>query len=763
MKKYFFYLTLIVLGAAVYRLGYLLAPHMDSDQAVFGLAGWRVQFGEFPIFQWNFHYMGTLQSYLDLIPFTLFGLNRYSLNSVPLVLSLVFIVLTYFFVKELLQNKSAGLVAAIIAAFGPYFLVLHGAWARHGYLETMIFGTLLLLLTTRIVYQDPTPKQKKKYFLWLGFIAGVAWWTNFLSLYYFAACGLFLLWHDKKLFLRKEFYLATGLFVIGSLPFWIYNVIHDFASLSIFFKKADVNLWKNILAFFQYKLPVILGVRENAPFFWKIFSLSFFVLTTLWLCTRKHPKALWIPLFLFLLIIYLQSSSFYGKENTERHLLPLYSIIPLFLARAYQTLKEKSQWLSLSFLVILLAIFIQDNSLSHPFWHPERIKRFREDQATKQKMKKTLLEKEIRGAYTYSYWVGPVMTFDCAEEVLFPHPFLDRYPTYTRKTDALWNPAYLTVGGSKKLEETFNALNIEFKRFNAAPFDFYSFFKRKGTQSEQIPPLDWNVSTSSNRKKAHYATDQNLRSVWLSDSAQTPGMNFVIQLAKPEKVNKLEIYTGTATKGVPGQIKLLRSLNGKDWEEVKNLAPYRGFFWDGTHPFDHGIYDRREINLDGALTRFLKLELAEPKKIEPHYWALAEVCLYRQIDTPYSNLQKEQIETLVEKLTTYKEHKIFPTIWLSAYLAENHPKLNVANIWEAPIKKKVLEARILTLEVPTLLIAPKETENSIKQVLSKSKIAFTLEQSPPFSLFKIKPAKDPQRWYWSGKHLFHWNRIKEAS
>ncbi len=762
MKKETLFLFLILLGGALYRIGYVLEAHIDSDQAIFGLTGWHVLKGEFPIFQWGYHYLGTLQTYVDAAFFALFGLNRYTLNSVPVFFSLIFTLTTYFLAKEILGDKKAGLVAALLTAFGPYFLVLHGAWARHGYLETLIFGNVLLLLTTKIVYTNPMPEQKKNYFIWFGLIAGVAWWTNFLILYYFIACALFLFWHDKKIFFKKDFYRLLGFFFLGSLPFWIDNVTHHFASLEMFLKESETADFKKALSLFATaKLPTLLGIRPLSPLFWKIMGWVFFSFTALWLLTRKHPKPFWLLLVLSLTVIYLQSASLFGVERTERYLLPLYSTLPLFLARAFQTLKEKNLWLGYGFLGLILTLHFHDNSLSYPLIQTERREHIKQDMATKKKMKQSLLDQQIYGAYTYDYWVGPLMTFDCSEEILFPHPFLERYPLYTRKVDALWKAAYLSVGESKPLEDVFHTLNASFKRFNAPPFDFYSSFEKNGAESEEIPPTDWKVSASSRSEIAGRAADNNLRSVWMSPTQQLPGMTFTIELLQAEKIGKIEYFIGHAYRGIPKEMKLLRSLDGKNWEEATPLASMSNFFWDGTHPFDHGIYDRRELNLDGKLTRFLRFELTKPHQKQPDYWAFAEICLYRNLERAHRSFSEEEIDILVKKLFRHKNCVIYPTVWLSAYLCENYPKLSVANIWQAPIDEKIFKHRILNFTQSMILVAPDETAAQVERELTESQIPFKIEKSPPFTLYATSPIQTERQWYWSGKHLFQWKRIAE--
>jgi hypothetical protein len=66
---------LLVTGFAV-RLLCLATPDLRSDQAIFGLIAMHILRREFPIFQWGYNYMRTLESYVAALTMLLLGPNR---------------------------------------------------------------------------------------------------------------------------------------------------------------------------------------------------------------------------------------------------------------------------------------------------------------------------------------------------------------------------------------------------------------------------------------------------------------------------------------------------------------------------------------------------------------------------------------------------------------------------------------------------------------------------------------------------------------
>jgi len=344
--------------------------------------------------------------------------------------------------------------------------------------------------------------------------------------------------------------------------------------------------------------------------------------------------------------------------------------------------------------------------------------------------------------------------------VVFPHPYIDRNHLMTRQVDGLWDVAYLTVGGSTDLEKSFESLNLKYEKFNAAPFDFYSSFQRMGPAAEEIDKSGWRCFASSNSEKSLQAVDQNLRSTWMSSTQQLQGMTFTIELPKREKLCRIEMYLGNATRGAARKIKLALSRDGKKWKEVENVPNWWGYFWDGTHPFDHGNYGRSEITFKPTTAKFIRLELEKPNN--QGKWAFAEISLYRSLNQSAHQIKPTQVKALAKKLSQFPHHQIYASTWHSAHLLENYPDLQVANTWEAPIHSGILNDQLFKFSKPVLFVTTDENKTLLEETL-KNQVNASYQKSevPPYTLFVVNQLPESSRWYWTGKQLFSWKRVTD--
>src|SRR5207244_2202968 len=83
-------IVLLLLAGLGLRLLYLAMPTLDSDQAIFGLMAAHILRGELPIFQWGYHYMGTIESFVAAPLMLVFGETRFALNLSPALFSMLF-------------------------------------------------------------------------------------------------------------------------------------------------------------------------------------------------------------------------------------------------------------------------------------------------------------------------------------------------------------------------------------------------------------------------------------------------------------------------------------------------------------------------------------------------------------------------------------------------------------------------------------------------------------------------------------------------
>ena len=208
-------LPLTLLLAFVVRVALIVrAPGvLDGDEALVGIQAESIAAGAahpLPVYFYGQHYMGALEAYLAAGVFRLAGPSVVALRMVPLLFALLLVLLTYELARRVV-GRQAALVAAILTALAPLYPAVWSLKARGGYIETLVFGSALLIVTHRLLYGPHDglglralpparparfaalvrlwrrlPLQRRPYgwlLLW-GLLAGLAFWTNPVSLYY---------------------------------------------------------------------------------------------------------------------------------------------------------------------------------------------------------------------------------------------------------------------------------------------------------------------------------------------------------------------------------------------------------------------------------------------------------------------------------------------------------------------------------------------------------------------------------------------------
>lgn len=255
-------LAVILLGGLALRLVLLArdVPTLNSDEAVVGLMGLHALHGDFYVFYWGQEYMGSLEAWFVAPFLALFGASAFTLRLATLGLSLAFVATTYR-LGALLYSRSVGLASAALLAIGPPFFTIVGLRAWGGYIETLVFGDILLLLAlasigcpqsrrpvdapldggstdelegsatattsgswmTRIgrVWRD----QAGRGTLLFGFLVGLALYTNALVAPFVLVVVVIFVWQRRRdLLARGSLARLFGGALVGALPAVIFNI-----------------------------------------------------------------------------------------------------------------------------------------------------------------------------------------------------------------------------------------------------------------------------------------------------------------------------------------------------------------------------------------------------------------------------------------------------------------------------------------------------------------------------------------------------------
>ncbi|MBA2286933.1 MAG: hypothetical protein H0W02_15785, partial [Ktedonobacteraceae bacterium] len=125
-------------------------PMNDSDESTMGLMALHIAYrGEHPIFMYGQNYMGSLEPFLGAALFRLFGPSLFTLRLALLALFVLFLV-SLFRLTCLLYTKKLALASLVLLSLGSNDMFIRELKADGGVAETLVCGTVLLLLASRL-------------------------------------------------------------------------------------------------------------------------------------------------------------------------------------------------------------------------------------------------------------------------------------------------------------------------------------------------------------------------------------------------------------------------------------------------------------------------------------------------------------------------------------------------------------------------------------------------------------------------------------
>ena len=355
-------IVLRVFGAWWYRndpmADYAIVVEMVRDMAAF--RNW-------PVFYYGQAYMGSLEPTMS----ALFALLIGPTNFAVCLGTAFFGVLLLLAVQRWASRTGgpwAGIAAMAILIIGPPGYFQYMASPRGGYALGLLLIVLVLEAACRLV-ERPLPPEgpAPRRILVLGLYAGIAFWNFWLVVPAIAAGGLMLLLAYRIRLLRPRV-LLPGLagFFVGSLPFWIWNATHGWASFASS-NSGSAGLGgapRAVLSLFRDRLPKLLdpgflgtaGGRAAAAF---AILLVLFAVATLLRRRRELPAI--APLLISLLffgfffgLAYVCSS--FGQMNTPRYLLPAVPLFAILAGAAFGVLFRDRRRITVPFGLCLAAL-----------------------------------------------------------------------------------------------------------------------------------------------------------------------------------------------------------------------------------------------------------------------------------------------------------------------------------------------------------------------------------------------------------------------
>ena len=211
-------------------------PTTNSDEATMGLMARHIAYlGEHPIFMYGQNYMGSLESHIGAALFLLLGPSLSTLRFGLVLLDILFFFVLYR-LTCLLYTRGMALFVLILLCFGSTETLSRQLKVLGGAVETMLFGSLLLLMATwlALTCQKRTdkgecrivPVQRLLRYAGFGLVIGLGMWSHLLVLPFVGAALLLLILLNRGEMNKRVWFCLSGGLLLGFSPTLIFDIEH---------------------------------------------------------------------------------------------------------------------------------------------------------------------------------------------------------------------------------------------------------------------------------------------------------------------------------------------------------------------------------------------------------------------------------------------------------------------------------------------------------------------------------------------------------
>ncbi|MBI2441984.1 MAG: hypothetical protein HYV35_11520 [Lentisphaerae bacterium] len=581
-------LLAVALATRIYG-AWCLRYNLNPDAGVVALMVKHMAEGrDFPVFFYGQPYMGSLEPLISAVLCRLFGLSGFLVCLGTALLGFLTLPVIYCWTRELDSSRVAGIAALAFLLVGPFGYFHYQISPRGGYAATLLFGTLVLWLSGRgIVREWQGSPPRAAWFLLLGLLAGLGWWSNQLVTadLITAALLVVLLLSPRRLALRTL--AAAAGFALGSWPFWWWNAAHQWASFGFLGTFARRPMGEGLSLFFLDRLPDLLdlaGATQPQKFFCGAIYIVAALITAGVMFQagrqRRLPGGVFgLMLFAFILISALIfSTSHFAEMNSPRYLLPLVPVVAVMVgvmtARFQAWLPAALAWAA--WLPLLILVACQFPALQ---WAGRRARGEAAYQRQIESVGTFLNERRVAAAYIpYSLYAWH---FALREVIGLSELGLDRYPAYSRQAELAERIAVFHNAGG--LSEFLSAYGGSARLEQPSGVDVQMDFAPPSSAHSRLPvETIERITDSKGRDGRALAMDYNLDTWWESAAAEGEDEWVEIQFRKPERLSQLRLLFFPQ---YPPELQIEGRELGGDWRALTPVLLASWYFWSGPRPY----------------------------------------------------------------------------------------------------------------------------------------------------------------------------------
>lgn len=206
-------------------------PPTNSDEATMGLMGMHIAYhGEHPTFFYGQYYMGSLEAYLAVVPFRLFGASVFTLR-LGLIFMFALFLLSMYVLTRLLFTKEFALLCLALLSLGSSQMFIRQLEANGGYIETLMLAAASVLLACwlALTYERSRLHGRRRLlrlsaYGCLGLAMGLSLWSDPITLpFLLAAVVILVIFCWREAITWAPICLLLGV-IIGAYPLISYNI-----------------------------------------------------------------------------------------------------------------------------------------------------------------------------------------------------------------------------------------------------------------------------------------------------------------------------------------------------------------------------------------------------------------------------------------------------------------------------------------------------------------------------------------------------------
>ncbi|MBP7276275.1 MAG: hypothetical protein KBA51_08755 [Kiritimatiellae bacterium] len=761
--------ALIWLAGALARLyGAWCVRHItDYDASVVGLMARHMAEGRsFPVFFYGQPYMGSLEPSVSAVLFVLFGESGFALTAGPALVSALALWAAMRWAKDVGGTQAAG-AAGLLLAMGPMEFYAFQFAARGGYMTSMLFGLLVLWLGARMAddLRAGRPLPGWRYFT-LGALGGLGWWSSQMVTSALLVCAAQVAVAARFRPRRLRIFPAAAGFLLGSLPFWWWNITHGFATFLMAGHLGSVSLGTG-LRLLAHRYRQFLGaLPEFTPFsavLWLLYlvgiALGAAALAREFRRRQASPTALAAATAAgahgaLSLLIYITSDQI--EMNTARFLVPMWpSLVLLILAGISWLAPARRRGLVLWSFALTAAI-AQAVLLPSYARRAARVKSQRaDDQAVADWINSSRVEAlyaHLR-EYPLNFRLGgsvPVTNLQC-----------ERYPPFGETAERAERIGIIGDHGAIRSMLRHSGGSARLARVGSCSMAYD--FRPPAGRLQELPPSAWSECTDrAGADLMASIADRNPDTSWTETAEVSEAEQVTVRFSEPQPLREIRIWP-TDTLSLPALIQVeVQPADSDEWRVAHKVSTVSPFYWSGPRPFYDGRRAFWSCRMpDDPTIRAVRLTRM-PHHRSNHIWRITELQMFSPRSGERPADSAEHLARLWDVLRERGHRRLYAGRWLSM-CAYDAFEGNMA----VELSSKVfhgaggLDGGAVVWDAHTALVVEEEDLPQTLRALERSGRVARLLPIGPWILIDSDPADfsdappNPFPLWWNGRCL--WN------